>query len=109
MLEIEPAGREHAWVQAWIEQDRERHIVFSRQSLLMKSVLIHRIMHVDVRRPQEQKSLAAISMLIEEHDQGPARLLYAQSTLLNEAGFSAGSYDPPSLARSMHANGQAAT
>ena len=99
VIAMELIARAEAIVEAWIETDTSRRSVFQRQRLGSSVIVENGMMHIDIVGPQFDRMVA---LSLSMHDR---QLLFAQSSLLAQSGFGAGSVDPPTLALS---NDQAA-
>jgi hypothetical protein len=101
VLEVNLMGHQRALVEAWIETAGTRRTVLEGQSAQVVLAADVGMLHIDVvgRTPDEGGRLAMVSIpLVDDHG-AAARPAYAQTRLLQGAGFHAGTYDPPTVQR----------
>ncbi len=101
VLSIEPESNDHALVEAWVEHAQSRQTILHRQRLAIHTSISDQVLHIDLLSNNSNGNgsggghrLAMISLYVQ--DESP-RLLLAQTSLLEKAGFNAGGYDPPRL------------
>ena len=99
ILRIEILNRDHALVESWVESDGASREVFRRRTVRLLLGSDERFVHIDVAaddRPDGQR-LAALTLETRTNSPLVHRLVYAQTSLLHDAGFHAGSCDRPRL------------
>lgn len=100
MLDVEIIARDRAMIEAWVETAHGRRSVLPRQLAGISCMLAGSMLHVDAFADGDERAiLAAISVMIDDHDDFGGRILYARTPLLAKAGFHPGSCDRPSLKR----------
>ena len=100
ILSLHLQSLDQAMVEAWIEHNGSRRCVMERQPLRVDACIEDRMLHVDVMGHNGDGRIAAVSVLTDDDEHNSSmRPLYAHTSLLQQAGFNAGSYDAPRLAR----------
>jgi hypothetical protein len=93
-LTLRVVSGHHALLDAWVETPDGVKALFERQPVACAWLVVDRLMHVDAHL--DGRRLLALSLRVPQHaNRDGDVLLYAQSALLADAGFAAGSYDPP--------------
>ncbi|MCZ6834870.1 MAG: hypothetical protein O7G85_03775 [Planctomycetota bacterium] len=90
-LGIHLIEQDHVVLEAWVEGPKGRHTIFSRQPLSCQAKFADGMLHLDCVN-KDQRLLA---LTLNKDD----TIVYAQSDLLEQAGFKGGSFDPPSIRR----------
>ena len=94
VVSVEPMDRHHAALEAWMECEGQppRHLL-ERQTRRCVITEDGAMLHIDQPDHDEQRLLA---LTLSRTDAG-ARLVYARTTLLSQAGFASGVFDAPTL------------
>lgn len=89
VLSLHLVDQRHALLEMWVQTPRQRYSVLRRQPVSCSITDDGHMLHLDAAL--DGRRVVSISL---DHDD---RLLYARSGLLEQAGFGAGSFDPPTL------------
>lgn len=89
VFSVQLLAEDHAIFEVWLELPNGRRTILPRQPLPCRTMHDDSMLHVDCEH--EAKCLISVSL----HDDG--HIAYAQSELLAEAGFTGGTYDPPTI------------
>ncbi|MCI0675210.1 MAG: hypothetical protein L0Y42_05465 [Phycisphaerales bacterium] len=97
-LSVEVQGGRSAAVEAWMVSAMGRRIVVPRQGIEAAIVIESEFAHFDavVGGPSGWRLAVSLTLVGEN---GP-QLVYAQTALLERAGFAAGRYGPPTMTMS---------
>ncbi len=103
VLALQLVNEQHAVIEAWLETPKGVRSVMKRQPVTCEVIFdshSSKMIHIDARL--EGRRIITLTMG-EDH-----RLIYARSSLLEDAGFTPGACDPPT-ARLLQANQDAAS
>lgn len=99
VLMLDVAGPREVTAEAWVERGAGRQSVLPRQDVAAQIERDGEMVHLDARIGRAAARLA-ITLECAERPRGGAdraHVVYAQTGLLENAGFAAGSYDRPTL------------
>lgn len=94
-LAIDVLDDQHAMIEAWTENPDHRGTVFHRQPVRCEITHDGRHFHLDATGDDGDRWLR-LTMSVDEASEA-TRPTFAQTSLIAQAGFAAGSFDPPML------------
>lgn len=94
-LAVDVLDDQHAMIEAWTESPDHRGTVFHRQPVRCEIAHDDRFLHLDATSDDGERWLRLTVSVDESTD--AARPVFAQTSLIAQAGFAAGSFDPPML------------
>ena len=96
MLSVQPLDRQHAVVEAWLESadtGMRMQTILQSNSRPCTITCLDRLIHMDIDASGGLR-LLTLSMTADD-----ARVVYAQTPLIRDAGLAGGAYDPPLVQR----------
>jgi hypothetical protein len=99
VLQLELLSPDSAMLEAWLESDNSVRNIWPRAVIPLACRCEDGFVHLDapLNRASSDRRLFSLSFSVGPDHQ--LELLFAQTSLLKEAGFTGGSYDPPALGR----------
>lgn len=105
ILVVEVLDEYRAMVELWVEENGRRRTIHDRTLIKAQSTIAHSLLQIDAGE------LCRITIKCGSgvNSDADGRLLYAQCSLLANAGFEAGAFDPPTATLADIANAAAAS
>ena len=99
VISLQMTSVQRGIIESWLESPDGRRCILPRASMAIETSVSNGYWHVDVQSssPESEQNVASFTFRVDPASADFVELVFARTSLLRQAGFSGGIFDPPIL------------